>query len=332
MARRARKIRAGRQRGAAGAAASAAASKKPHNPAPNHIDTLPSPRDESSPVRIGSTRAQNGPFRKVNDPESEAESSQSSASIVDDDSGDEDLGDHTSALDDHIETHGKAKHIRILSVAESETITVEELNTEDMFDFSNVLMPSRIQDASSDDSDLSDSNSRSSLADDFENLQCGPDPTEEDFERCYKRRSLQRRTVWKKGGTHKRHHDQTVGSGEEFEDVTPLDPPTSNPSRRLRRRTGEPQEKPEREQIIGNVEELFGTVSNVIIEANVSGDYDEYFLSQWTFDSMVIDEDDSSDGEAGNEASSDDSSEDSSEDSSDDSNDDSSNDEANDSE
>jgi hypothetical protein len=120
---------------------------------------------------------------------------------------------------------------------------------------------------------------------------------------------------------------EEVGSGEEFEDVTPLDPPMSNPSRRLRRRTGEAQEKPGREQIIGNVEELFGTVSNVIIEANVSGDYDEYFLSQWTFDSMVIDEDDSSDGEASNEASSDDSSEDSS----DDSNDDSSDDEASDS-
>jgi hypothetical protein len=317
MARRARKHRAGRQRGAA----ASTASKKPHNPAPNHIDTLPSPRDESSPVRMGSTRAQNGSFRKVNDLESEAESSssQSSASIVDDDSGDEDLGNHTSALDGHIfEIHSKAKHIRILSLAESETITVEELNTEDMFDFSNVLLPSRIQDASSDDSDLSDSDSRSSLADDFENLQCGPDQTEEDFERCYKRRSLQRRGIWKKGGTHKRHHDQTVGSGEEFEDVTPLDPPTSNPSRRLRRRTGEPQEKPGREQIIGNVEELFGTVSNVVIEPNVSGDYDEYFLSQWTFDSMVIDEDDSRDGEASNEGSSEDSSEDSSDDSSDD--------------
>jgi hypothetical protein len=321
MARNARKNRAGRQRGAA---ASTASSKKPQNPAPNHMDTLPSPRDESSPVRTGPTRAHNGPFRKVNDPGSEVESSpsQSSASTIDDDSEDENLGNHESTLDDHMfEKHNRAKHIRILSVTDSETITVEELNTEDMFDFTNVLMPSRIQDASSDDSDVSDSDSRSSLADDFENLQCGSDLTEEDFERWYRRKSLQRRSKWRKGGNHKRHHDQTVGSGEEFEDVTPLDPPTSNPSRRLRRRTGEPQEKPGREQIIGNVEELFGTVSNVIIEANVSGDYDEYFLSQWTFDSMVIDEDDSSDGEASNEESSEESSEDSSEDSSNDSSD-----------
>src|SRR5207244_100764 len=131
--------------------------------------------------------------------------------------------------------------------------------------------------------------------------------TEEGFERYNRRRSLQRRRIWKMGGNHKRHHDQTVGSGEEFEDVIPLDPPTSNPSRRLRRRTGEPQEKPGREQIIGNVEELFRRGSNVIIEPIVSGDYDEYLLSHWTFDSMVIDEDESGDGEADNEDSSDDS-------------------------
>lgn len=323
MARRARKNRAARQR---------ASPKNPPKAAPNHADTLPSPRDESSPIRSGSARTQKAPFRKVNTPKSDDDdsSSQSSASPPSNDSEDE---DHAPAL--HFEMHTKEKHIRILSAADSESITIEELNTEDMFDFSDVLMPSRIQDASSDDSDMSDDDSRSSLADDFENLQCDADPTEEDFERWYKRRSLQRHRIWKKGGNHKRHHDQTVGSGEEFEDVTPLDPPTSNPSRRLRRRTGEPQEHPGRAQIIGNVEEFFGTVSSVIIEANVSGDYDEYFLSQWTFDSMDIDEDVSNVVEASAEDSgeeSDDDSSDTSEDSSEDDSDESSEDDSDDEE
>jgi len=253
--------------------------------------SAPSPTSTSSPQEGGGVKAepireQHGSFHSDSDAcdsESEESSSQSLASTTDD----EEPRNHGSAFGDHVEIKSRARHIRILSVADSDIITVEELNTEEIFDFNNVLRPSRVQDASSDDSDLSDSDSRSSLAADFENLQCGPDPTEADFERCCKRRSMQSRRRWRKGGNHKRHHDQTVGSGEEFEDVTPLDPPSSNPSRRLRRRTGEPQDKPGRSQILGNV----------ILEANLTGTYDEYFLSQWTFDSMVIDDNDSSDSE-----------------------------------
>jgi hypothetical protein len=310
MARRRARKSAARSGGQQGATAAAATSTKPHQSAPNHIDAVPSPRDESGRVRNEPARSQKTFPKENNAHDSESdEQSQSSSTTTDD----EEVGNHASASGDVLE-NSKAKHIRILSVALSETITVEELNMDDMFDFNNVLMPSRIQDASSDDSDLSDSGStRSSLAADFENLQC----TEEGFKKYCKRRSLQSRRRWRRGGNHKRHHDQTVGSGEEFEDVTPLDPPTSNPSRRLRRRTGEPQEKPGRSQILGNFEELFGTVANVILQENASGDYDEYLLSQWTFDSMVIDED--SDGDAGDEDSGNEDSgeEDASEDSSD---------------
>ena len=326
--RRARKsaARSGRQQGTP---------TKPHQPAPSHIDAAPSPQDESGRVRNGPSRSHKS-FRRENnahDSESDEQTPPSQSSTVDD-SGDEEVGKHASAFDDHV-LGSRAKHIRILSIAESETITVEELNMDDMFDFNNVLMPSRIQDASSDDSDLSDSGStRSSLAADFENLQCDPDLTEEGFKKYCSRKSLQSRRRWRRGGNHKRHHDQTVGSGEEFEDVTPLDPPTSNPSRRLRRRTGEPQEKPGRSQILGDFEELFGTVSNVMLQ-NASGDYDEYLLSQWTFDSMVVDD---SDGDAGDEASGnedsgeEDGDEDASdEDSSDDSSDDDSSDDSSDS-
>jgi hypothetical protein len=290
-------------RGPRGAATKAANSAKPQKSPLRHIDTTSSPQGRRRRVKAEPVRAQRGSFRETNDAhdsESDEDSPHlSSASTTGDDSGDEELRNPTSASDHHIYgLHNKERHIRILSIAESETITIEELSTEDMFDFNNVLKPSRIQDASSDDSDMSDTDSRSSLADDFENLQCGPELTEEDFEKCCKRRWYQNRKRWKKGGNHKRHHDQTVGSGEEFEDVIPLDPPVSNPYRRLRRRTGEPREKPERSQIIGSVEELFGTVSNVILETNVSGDYDEYLLSQWTFDSMVIDEDDPGEDDA----------------------------------
>jgi len=192
--------------------------------------------------------------------------------------------------------------------------TVEEVDPDEMaFDSdTSVIQPSHFEEASSSvdeyDTDSSDSQSdsgsetdHSSLANDFEGLNCGMAADyfrqEQELLAAREERYSKRHKRWKKGGNKKRRLDHSCGPELGQEDIVPLedDPPAVGADltdRRLRRKTEEPtNHRPQIIDLLNRAPRVLEGLGEVMLGDDDEEDPDEVMPPAWMFTVMEVDMD-----------------------------------------
>jgi len=137
--------------------------------------------------------------------------------------------------------------VRVRPVNDETDFTVEEMSENDMGYDSDTkpVQPDHIEDAESVKGNQDTTEVDQILVGRLKNLNCDNSSEQPGFEEVRQQLLRQRRKRWSKGGSHKRNHDESIGSGTDGDDIEPLDAQQPGSSaRRLRRRTQGPEDRP----------------------------------------------------------------------------------------